>query len=141
MYLGPTISCVRVKPKSCDHYKLGICPMTLPVWQNQGKQHLEYACLHQLRLFAPVTLICDSYISNGSANRLRLFAPVTPVCTSYACLQPWGRSTAFSLLYYAVAAQALTSNRASSRWPCQYGKTLVKQICRSKGADPRTDDM
>ena len=67
--------------------------MALPEWQNPGK-HIHSTI--GVRLFARVTLVCTGYAC------LRSIATVTyqmAACTSYACLQPWGRSSVFSVFY------------------------------------------
>ena len=68
-------------------------------WPCQDGKTRESIALHSkigVRLFAPVTLVCTGYAC------LRSIATVTyqmAACTSYACLQPWGRSSVFSVLY------------------------------------------
>ena len=66
-------------------------------WPCQNCKTRESIALHSkigVRLFAPVTFVCTVL---RQLHIKWLLAPVTPVCTSYACLQPWGRSSVFSV--------------------------------------------
>ena len=57
--------------------------MALPKRQNPGDEDFGSNGEDCIKVYYEDLSVCTSYVC---LHQLRLFAPVTPVCTSYACL-------------------------------------------------------